>query len=60
MDLKQLRDYSRTCITVRPELWDEIVGLYQLCLDEIEEGGSPQHEVRICHRDIEELMKRDC
>lgn len=60
MDLKQLRDYARTCITDRPELRDEIVGLYQLCLDEIEEGGSPQHEVGLCHRDIEELMKRDC
>jgi hypothetical protein len=59
MDLKQLRDYARTCIADRPELRDEIVGLYQLCLDEIEEGGSRQHEIDLCHSDIEELMKGD-
>jgi hypothetical protein len=60
MELQQLRDYARTCINDRPELYEEIVGLWQLCLDEIEEGGSPQHEVGLCYRDIKELMERDC
>ena len=57
MDLKQLREYARTCIADRPELRDEIVGLYQLCLDEIEEGGSAQHEINLCQLDIEQLME---
>lgn len=60
MELQQLRDYARTCISDRPELRDEIVGLWQLCLDEIQEGGSRQHEIDLCYRDMEELMERDC
>ena len=60
MELQQLRDYARTCINDRPELRDEIVGLWELCLNEIQEGGSRQHEINLCHRDIEELMERDC
>lgn len=59
MDLKQLKDYARTCIDERPELRDEIVGLYQLCLDEIEEGGSRQHEIELCYSDIKELTETD-
>lgn len=57
MDLKQLRDYARTCIANRPELRGEIIDLYQLCLDEIEEGGSEQHEISLCYSDIEQLME---
>jgi hypothetical protein len=60
MELQQLRDYARTCINDRPELRDEIVGLWELCLDEIQESGSRQHEINLCHSDIKELMERDC
>jgi len=52
MDLNQLRDYAKNCIAKRPELGDEIADLYELCMDEIEEGGSPQHEIDLCYRDI--------
>lgn len=60
MELQQLRDYARNCISDRPELRDEIVGLWELCLNEIQEGGSRQHEINLCLRDIEELMEGDC
>jgi hypothetical protein len=40
-----------------PQHKSEIMDLYQLCLDEIEEGGSPQHEINLCRNEIVELIK---
>lgn len=59
MELKQLRDYARTCIERRPDLKSDIIELYQLCLDEIEEGGSREHEISLCQSDIEQLMEEE-
>lgn len=39
-----------------PHLRLEVEDIYQLCLDEIEQGGSVQHEVENCIYAIEDLI----
>jgi len=55
--MKELRQYVIETMKKFPQHKEEIMDLYQLCLDEIEEGGSPQHEVELCRNEIEELVK---
>ena len=55
--LQQLKLFVIETIGKHPQHKREIIDLYQLCLDEIEEGGSPQHECDLCRNDIEELIK---
>ena len=57
MTHEQLLQYIEEQIVAHPELKPEILDFYQLCLDEIEEGGSPNHERELCHNSIEELIK---
>ena len=56
MTLEQLKTYVNDKIVIYPNLRDDILGLYQLCLDEIEYGGSVEHEIELCVNDIEELL----
>jgi hypothetical protein len=54
-----LQDFQNKCgeyINKYPELKNEILDIYTLCLDEIEEGGSVQHEVSLGMTDLEELI----
>lgn len=54
-----LKDFQNTCgeyINKYPELKTEILDIYTLCLDEIEEGGSVQHEISLGMTDLEELV----
>lgn len=54
-----LEDFQNKCgeyINKYPELKNEILDIYTLCLDEIEEGGSVQHEVSLGMTDLEELI----
>lgn len=39
-----------------PELKNQIIGFYDLCLDEIEDGSSEQQEVYSCIHDINDLI----
>lgn len=55
--VKELKQFVIETINKYPQHKREIVDLYQLCLDEIQEGGSPQHECELCRNDIEELIK---
>jgi hypothetical protein len=55
--LSQLKSFVRESIKSHPQHREEIEDLFQLCLDEIEEGGSVDHEVSLCRNDIEELIK---
>jgi hypothetical protein len=41
----------------RPDLKEEIIDLWQLYLDEVDEGGSPDHEADLCYGSIEELVE---
>lgn len=39
-----------------PELKSQIIGFYNLCLDEVEDGGSEQQEVYSCIHDVNDLI----
>ena len=53
----QLKKYVREITAQYPDLDEEISDLYDLCLNEIEEGGSEQHEINLCYNDIQSLLK---
>jgi hypothetical protein len=55
--MEELNIYVRESIKAHPHLVFTINDLYQLCLDEIEQGGSEPHEIQLCTSDIEELIK---
>lgn len=54
--MEDLIKYAQTVINKHPQLKEEIEELVQLCKDEIEEGGSPDHEIQLCRGSIEELI----
>ena len=57
MDILGLRRYCITTVQQNPQLEEEVVGLFNLCISEIEEGGSQPHEIELCISSIEELVK---
>ena len=54
--LSNLKSFVRESVKLHPQHEEEIKSLFDLCLDEIEEGGSVDHEVSLCISDIEELI----
>jgi hypothetical protein len=44
-------------IDKHPEHKREIIDLLNLCVTEIEDGGSREHECELCRNEIEELIK---
>ena len=57
MNIQYLKTYCIGKIKEHPKHKPDILDLYQLCRDEIEEGGSEAHEVQLCINDIENLIK---
>lgn len=57
MDILGLRKYCIGVVEKHPELEEEVVGLFNLCISEIEEGGSTPHEIDLCISDVDELVK---
>lgn len=57
--LEKLKEDVAVAKVMHPELAQEIQELYQLCLDEIEEGGSETHEVQLCYGAIDDLLDND-
>lgn len=57
MDLKYLRTFIKEQIEKYPNLKDKIMDLYELCLQEIEDGDSISHQVDLCIFDIKELIE---
>ena len=55
--MTHLIDYANSVIEKYPQLKEEINGLIELCVTEIEEGGSVTHEIQLCWSDIEYLVK---
>jgi len=41
-----------------PQLADEIWEFVSLCQDEIEQGGSPSHEIELCKESIKQLIEQ--
>ena len=58
-ELKKGRDFAREFIEKNPQHREEALDLYQLCVDEIEEGGSPQHELDLFIESCEQLLEDD-
>jgi hypothetical protein len=56
MTLAQLETYCSNTIAEHPDLKNEILDLYQLCLDEIEQGESKDNEIYLCQSSIEDLL----
>jgi len=54
--MEELLKYAKMVILNRPDLKSEIEDLVQLCRDEIEQGGSVEHEVSLCWEDINQLI----
>ena len=54
--MKQLAEDLRAVIAKYPQLKDQVNDFYQLCKDEIEEGGSEMHEIELCRGSVQELI----
>jgi hypothetical protein len=54
--MKELVIELRAVIAKYPQLKDQVNDFYQLCKDEIEEGGSPEHEMDLCRGSVQELV----
>jgi len=54
--MKELKKFVTITIGNNEELREEILELYQLCLDEIENGESEQNEIELCYSSIKELI----
>ena len=57
--MKQLAMYCLEVISKHPKLASEINELFQLCKDEIEQGGSETHEIELCYGSIKELLEEN-
>ncbi|HUT86353.1 MAG TPA: hypothetical protein VMW66_05935 [Elusimicrobiales bacterium] len=54
--MKQLAEDLRAIIAKYPQIKSEVQDFYQLCRDEIEEGGSEMHEIELCRGSVQELV----
>ena len=54
---RDFNEYARKRIEQYPELKQDIVDLYYLTKDEIEDGNSEQNEVSLGYQSIEDLIK---
>lgn len=56
MNLKTLKEKTRELIKEYPAYIEELSSLYELALDEIEEGGSEDHECELAYNDMLEII----
>jgi hypothetical protein len=54
--VEELKAYVQEKIKEYPELKGQIMDLFQLCLDEIEDGASRMNEIHLCVCDIDDLI----
>ena len=54
--LEEFKTDIERAIKKFPQFKKEILELYQLALDEIEQGGSIEHEISACISDIDQLI----
>ena len=55
--MTNIKQYTTDMILKYPTLKDMIIDLYELCMTEIEEGGSVENEFSLFQRDVEELIE---
>ena len=56
MNIENFIGYVREKINDHPDLKMEILDLYWLAINEIDEGGSERHEIDLAINSIEELI----
>lgn len=57
--MTHLIEYAKSVIEKYPSLTSEVRGLIDLCISEIEEGGSQDHEIELCWSDIQTLVEEE-
>lgn len=57
--MTHLIEFAKSVIEKYPSLKSDIHDLIDLCITEIDEGGSEAHEIELCWSDIEELVKEE-
>jgi hypothetical protein len=55
--MSNIKQYATDMILKYPTLREMIIDLYELCMTEIEEGGSVENEFSLFQRDVEELIE---
>lgn len=58
MTYKELKTFGDEIIKKNPHHTNEVQGLLELCLDEIQEGFSEDHEIELCWNDLNDLMNK--
>jgi hypothetical protein len=56
MTKAEVRNYVAKTVNDHPDLKDEITDLYILFLDEVEEGGSVEHEAELCIASVKDIV----
>lgn len=56
MELQQFKKEINKQIVKYPLLKEEILDLYELAINEIEEDGSASHEIELCQESIKQLI----
>ena len=54
--MEELVQWAKKYKDTHPEKFYEIWDFIFLCQDEIEQGGSPTHEIELCKQSIKELV----
>ena len=57
--MEELVQWARSLKNEHPDKFDEIWELVDLCYNEIEQGGSPEHEIELCKDSIIQLLDDD-
>jgi len=57
MTIQELKKFATNSIDKHPLYQEEITDLFQLCIDNIEDGESEQNEINLCYNEILELIK---
>ena len=55
--MEELVQWARALKNEHPDKFDEIWDFVSLCQDEIEEGGSPTHEIELYKESIRQLLE---
>lgn len=55
--MEELVQWARGFKNSHPDKFSEIWDYISLCQDEIEEGGSPDHEIELCKESIRQLLE---
>ncbi|MDC0008767.1 hypothetical protein OAE73_00200 [bacterium] len=57
--MTNLLEYANQVMSKYPQLKEDVNGLIDLCVMEIEEGSPQEHEIQLCWSDIDQLIKEE-